>query len=119
MIVWAAAVLCGSELCLSVFPLRKLLGWSDGIHCRCRFLSQGLPARLAQAVSLALPRADERLRLLKPSCLRRALAARALLGPATRLCIGVKRVNGGALQAHAWIGSDPADAEDFVELAAL
>ena len=115
----AAALLCGAELFLRLFSLRRLLGWADRLHRYCPFLAKGTSATLAAVLFRALPTVDERLPFLSPSCLRRALAARLILGPAAQVHIGVKPSGTGGIEAHAWVGPKEPDTGDFLELAAL
>ncbi len=101
-------------LCRVAVTLRRsdFIGALDQFHLR--EVSPPAPdARIARAAQLV--RWAHRVVPLQPNCLLDSLTAAAWLrcsGLAAPLSIGVK-MNGGALEAHAWLGQCRESAENF------
>jgi hypothetical protein len=101
-----AAVPCALEL----FPANRSFAWLARIPAGGE---QVAPKLLAFHVDRMLNRGKW---IWRHSCLRRAAVLTLLLrrsGHDARVVIGVRRADGGALEAHAWIACD--GSEPFLE----
>ena len=106
LLVMATVLLAAIRLGLALLPYRKLRRLVDRlarVSPRHHLARPALPDRIARAVtraSRAVPGA---------TCLTQALAARVLLerrGHPARVRVGIGRVEGAPLLAHAWVESD-------------
>jgi hypothetical protein len=94
-----------AHLAVSLLPAARLVAYAE--RSPRRQLTSTSLARLKRIAGSVEDVGTSR--LLKASCLVRALAATAMLrrrGVPTRLCLGVAR-NEGQLAAHAWIEVGP------------
>lgn len=101
-----AAVPCALEL----FPANRSFAWLARVPAGGERVT---PAQLAYHVDRILHRGKW---IWRHSCLRRATVLALLLrrsGHDARVVIGVRRADGGALEAHAWIACD--GSEPFLE----
>lgn len=107
---------------LELLPASRVLGWIDRVPARRRGGAVP-PAQLARHVDRLLALAPL---VWRYTCLRRATVLTVLLrrqGRDARTVIGVRRREGGGVEAHAWIRSDgeepflePADVGEFARL---
>ena len=116
----ALALLLAAECALRWVGLSRLLNWVSR-HWVYGRISERVRIGPGFAVTVrgCIDSVDRHLPGLKPSCLRRALAVRLLGGNDVAIRIGVRRIPGGRIEAHAWTGEPDVDCHGFQEMARI